>query len=196
MAAGIRIKATSLDRAIAKQIVRRATPEVEKPVSMASHFAGERIVYAATVGIWLATRFGNERQQRQGNHLLVSMALAAGVKRVLKNVVTQERPDRRMVGDRNRRGIPKSGDAYDAFPSGHAVNLGVLAPALAALYPRARPAIWATSLLLAATRVVLLAHWASDVVTGFSIGWCIEYAIRRVTGADRKQETTGVEEGA
>ena len=80
------------------------------------------------------------------------------------------------------RGIPFSGKTYDAFPSGHAVHMGALASAATGLPPRQRNAVWALSAGLVLTRVVLLAHWASDVAVGFAVGIGIERALRFATG--------------
>jgi undecaprenyl-diphosphatase len=63
------------------------------------------------------------------------------------------------------------------------MNLGVLAPALSEIWPERARAVWSLCLLVATTRVVLLAHWASDVVTGFSLGAASEAAMRPITCA-------------
>jgi len=45
--------------------------------------------------------------------------------------------------------------------------------------PRWRNLIWATGAALVATRVVLLAHWASDVASGLAIGIGLDRLMRR-----------------
>ena len=59
------------------------------------------------------------------DQMLCSVAIAAAV-HILKPAVVRERPDRTRVGKR-RKGIPKSGKAWDSFPSGHARHVGALA---------------------------------------------------------------------
>jgi membrane-associated phospholipid phosphatase len=61
-------------------------------------------------------------------------------------------------------------EAYASFPSGHATTAFALAFAVAAIWPRARIAIIAYALVIAATRLVLLAHHPSDVVAGALVG--------------------------
>jgi membrane-associated phospholipid phosphatase len=61
-------------------------------------------------------------------------------------------------------------EAYASFPSGHAVTAFALAVAVTAVWPRARPAMIAYAFLIAASRLVLLAHHPSDVVAGALVG--------------------------
>jgi membrane-associated phospholipid phosphatase len=83
-------------------------------------------------------------------------------------------------------------EAYASFPSGHAVTAFALAFAVSAVWPRARGAMIAYVLLIAFTRLVLLAHHPSDVVAGALIGvvgaMCVRYwfAARRLGFAIRR----------
>jgi membrane-associated phospholipid phosphatase len=61
-------------------------------------------------------------------------------------------------------------NAYSSFPSGHATTSFALAFAVSALWPRARAAMAVYALLIAASRLVLLAHHPSDVVAGALVG--------------------------
>jgi membrane-associated phospholipid phosphatase len=60
--------------------------------------------------------------------------------------------------------------AYYSFPSGHATTAFALAFAVSALWPGARVAMAVYAAIIAATRLVLLAHHPSDVVAGALIG--------------------------
>jgi undecaprenyl-diphosphatase len=67
--------------------------------------------------------------------------------------------------------VPFNGtEAYASFPSGHAVTAFALAFAVAALWPRARAAMMVYAVLIAVSRLVLLAHHPSDVVAGALVG--------------------------
>jgi undecaprenyl-diphosphatase len=103
---------------------------------------------------------------------------------LLKTVFNQRRPDRLTV-EGHLHGVPFSGKARDAFPSGHAIHIGALSSAAARLPPAQRNAIWTAGAALVLTRVVLLAHWASDVAVGLAIGAVIERILRPVTGFGR-----------
>ena len=69
-------------------------------------------------------------------------------------------------------------EAYASFPSGHATTAFALAFAVSALWPRARVAMLAYALVIAATRLVLLAHHPSDVVAGALVGTVGAMAVR------------------
>ena len=60
--------------------------------------------------------------------------------------------------------------AYFSFPSGHATTAFALAFAVSVVWPQARHAMAAYALIIAATRLVLLAHHPSDVVAGALVG--------------------------
>jgi membrane-associated phospholipid phosphatase len=55
-------------------------------------------------------------------------------------------------------------------------------PAACRLGPAGRSAQYAIAVGLSLTRVVVLAHWASDVVAGFALGAVLERVLRLWTG--------------
>jgi membrane-associated phospholipid phosphatase len=61
-------------------------------------------------------------------------------------------------------------EAYASFPSGHAITSFALAFAVTAAWPPARIAMVVYAVLIAVSRLVLLAHHPSDVVAGALIG--------------------------
>jgi membrane-associated phospholipid phosphatase len=61
-------------------------------------------------------------------------------------------------------------EAYASLPSGHATTAFALAFAVSALWPRARIVMLVYAIVIAATRLVLLAHHPSDVVAGALVG--------------------------
>jgi membrane-associated phospholipid phosphatase len=60
--------------------------------------------------------------------------------------------------------------AYYSFPSGHATTAFALAFAVSVIWPKARHAMAVYALIIAASRLVLLAHHPSDVVAGALVG--------------------------
>jgi membrane-associated phospholipid phosphatase len=60
--------------------------------------------------------------------------------------------------------------AYASFPSSHAITAFALAFAVTAVWPRALPAMIVYALVIAGSRLVLLAHHPSDVVAGALVG--------------------------
>jgi membrane-associated phospholipid phosphatase len=61
-------------------------------------------------------------------------------------------------------------EAYASFPSGHAITGFALAFAVSAVWPRARVPMFVYAVLIALSRLVLLAHHPSDVVAGALLG--------------------------
>jgi len=195
----LHVEPLPIDRTVARFIADWTTPAVERGARVLTWAADERLLYAVSALLWLAARrrrsSTNPRDRRIRADHLASCAVAANIlPHLAKAVVDQKRPDRSEVHGW-RRGIPRSGNAYDAFPSGHAVHVGALASALSWIYPRHAGLFWTTGGLLAATRVLVLAHWTSDVVVGVAAGVAIERLLRPLTKArlrrsryERKEE--------
>lgn len=61
-------------------------------------------------------------------------------------------------------------EAYASFPSAHSITAFALAFAVSAVWPRARTAMIVYAVLIAGSRLVLLAHHPSDVVAGALVG--------------------------
>jgi len=137
----------------------------------------EHVLGVIAGGLWLAARAGNDRERRQTDHLALSMVVTAILPHLLKRLIDQKRPDRCMVHG-PRRGIPRSGKPYDAFPSGHAMHVGAVASAISWAYPKSAPVAWAIGGVIAATRIVILAHWTTDVLAGLAIGALVERCVR------------------
>jgi len=75
--------------------------------------------------------------------------------------------------------------SYASFPSGHSTTVFATAVAFAALFPRARRVLIALAVAVAATRVLLGAHFPSDVLAGAMVAttfvlWMVKvFAARR-----------------
>jgi membrane-associated phospholipid phosphatase len=180
--------ATQLDRRVARAVARHASPAVERPARLLTWAADEHVLYVIAGGLWLAARAGEERERRQTDHLALSVVVTAILPHLLKRLIDQERPDRCIVHGR-RHGIPRSGKAYDAFPSGHAMHVGAVASAVSWAYPKWAPIAWGLGGLIAATRIVLLAHWATDVLAGLAIGALVERCLRPLSGRANQADT-------
>src|SRR5215831_9680353 len=59
---------------------------------------------------------------------------------------------------------------YASFPSGHATTAFAALVAIALVFPRLRPILWLYALLIAASRVMVSAHYTSDVIAGAAFG--------------------------
>ena len=140
----------------------------------------QHLLCAAAIAWWLYAR-PRPRQRLAASHVLLTIVAASVLPHLLKSVFNQQRPDRLTVLG-HLHGVPVSGNRMDAFPSGHAIHVGALASAATTLPRKIRDVVWAVGAGLIATRVVLLAHWASDIVAGLAIGVVLERLVRRLTG--------------
>ena len=68
---------------------------------------------------------------------------------------------------------------YASLPSGHATTSFALMVAVASLWPRARTCVLIYAVLIAISRVVVTAHYASDVVAGAVVGVAGAMMVRR-----------------
>ena len=114
---------------------------------------GARLVMAAVV-----VRLG---------FLFVAIALPGLVGSLLKNVIGRRRPSE--LGPffyEPFAWIPK----FASFPSGHATTAFGVLVAFGVLFPRLRPLLWLYAVLIALSRVVISAHYVSDVLAGALLG--------------------------
>lgn len=177
----ITVKPTRADIAIANAIARNTEPAPEAVARALTWGADEKVLLALAVTGWLASRGRGERLRRAGNHALLVSVTASLLPHVLKIVFNQTRPDRRTVMG-HLHGVPFSGKREDAFPSGHALHMGALASAAGPLPSGSRTTIQVVAVGLSLTRIMILAHWASDVVAGFVLGAALERLVRLWTG--------------
>ncbi|QOZ25925.1 phosphatase PAP2 family protein [Bradyrhizobium sp. CCBAU 51753] len=111
-------------------------------------------------------------------YLFLSVALSVAVGEVLKWIVGRGRPF--VGGKANAFNFQhfNGSEAYASLPSGHAITAFALAFAVSAVWPRARVIMLVYALVIAATRLVLLAHHPSDVVAGALVGVIGAMAVR------------------
>lgn len=184
--APLTIRPTRADVSLANAIAAHTGPRMEAAAQILTWGADEHVLCALAAGLWLYCRDKSAADRRVSDHILLTTVVASALPHVLKSVFDQERPDRTTVRG-HWRGIPFSGNRLDAFPSGHAVHVGALASAATTLPPRQRNVIWSIGAALVATRIVLLAHWASDVAVGLAVGALTERLLRFVTGYGRSR---------
>lgn len=176
-----RIPPTRTDIAIADAVSHYTTPHTERAAQFITFGADENLLLALAAGWWVYCRNKSPRARRNSNHIFLTAVAVSALPHLLKSIVDQRRPDR-LTTIGHLHGVPFSGKPYDAFPSGHAMHVGALASAATVLPKAKRNLVWALSAGLALTRVVLLAHWASDVLTGLALGALTERLLRPLTG--------------
>jgi membrane-associated phospholipid phosphatase len=177
----VTVRPTKADIAVARTIARDTGPTPEEVARALTWGADEKVLLVLAAAGWLASRGRGESLRRAGNHAALVAVAASLLPHGLKLLFDQIRPDRRTVLG-HVHGISFSGKRDDAFPSGHALHMGALASAAGTLPAGPRRAIRAFAVGLSLTRVVVLAHWASDVVAGLALGAVLERFLRLWTG--------------
>ena len=75
------------------------------------------------------------------------------------------------------------GHGFYGQPSGHAVTVFSVLVAAGAMWPRAIPLLLVYALSIGLSRVVVIAHFTSDVIVGALIGACGAYLVRNAYAA-------------
>lgn len=180
----VTVRPTRIDRAIANEIADHTNAGLEHAAQLLTWGADEHVLVALAAAGWLYTRLRQPQQRPIADHVLWVSLASAVLPHLLKSVFDQTRPDRLTVSG-HRHGVPFSGRSGDAFPSGHAMHMGALTSAAGLLPPVRRRLARGLAVALSLTRVALLAHWASDVVAGFTLGVVVERALRPFTLAKK-----------
>jgi membrane-associated phospholipid phosphatase len=101
--------------------------------------------------------------------MFLSVALSGIVSNIVKRFIGRARPPLfETHGPFHFE--PFSGALYESMPSGHATTDGAIAMSLAILFPKYRVPILIAGAYFALTRIVVGAHYLSDVVAGYSFG--------------------------
>lgn len=148
---------------------------------------GEGAVYLVPLGLvflwaWLK---GEELWATRAGFVFVAVAVPGIFADILKPVFARARPV--LLFRENVFGFTWGSPHANAwsFPSGHSVTVAALAVALYALYPPAWPAYALLALLVMASRIILDAHYLSDVIAGLYIG--AAFALAFLAAAQRRQ---------
>lgn len=137
------------------------------------------IVFALAYGAW-RRRPPSAARTRAGYiataaaYMFLSVALSGIISNIVKRFVGRGRPP---VFDEYGafHFKPFSGALYESFPSGHATTDGAIAMAVAVLCPAVRVPVLIIGGFLALTRIMVGAHYLSDVIAGYSFGMWYAY---------------------
>ena len=80
---------------------------------------------------------------------------------------------------------------YASMPSGHATTAFAALVAIGAIFPQARALMWIYALLIALSRVLITAHYLSDVIAGAVVGAAGAVLVRNWFAARRLGLTVG-----
>lgn len=123
----------------------------------------------------------DRRLARAGGRMLASHLLATGIKSILKRTIDRTRPFLLVEEGRYERGKGKHREKeFNSFPSGHTAGAVAVARAVGREYPAAATPALATATAVALVQVPRAAHYPSDVVVGYAIGWAAEVVVDAV----------------
>jgi len=162
------------------QMPKRGTPSLWW-VRILTDFGKDEYVLAVLAGLLVAVAIvspalrGIQRSLLLGlgtrlQFIFCAIAVPNLVTEVLKYSVGRGRPF--VGGEANAFHFSHfaGNPAYYSFPSGHATTAFALAFAVSVVWPKARVAMAVYAIVIAATRLVLVAHHPSDVVAGALVG--------------------------
>jgi membrane-associated phospholipid phosphatase len=116
--------------------------------------------------------------------VFTAIAIPGLIETVLKRLIGRARPFVR--GDDVWAYVPFSwSPAYASFPSGHATTAFSALVAIGAIFPQARALLWIYAILIALSRVVITAHYPSDVIAGAVMGAAGAFLVRNWFAARR-----------
>ncbi len=103
-------------------------------------------------------------------YIFIAISLSGLFGKAIKGMIGRSRPF--VGGEANAfYFLPFSFDIrFESFPSGHANTAFAAAFAIAAVWPQTRYVMWTYAVLMALSRIVLLAHHPSDVLGGAVVG--------------------------
>lgn len=184
----VTVRPTGSDVTLARGVARHTEPAPEELAKALTWGADEKVLLVLAAVGWLASRRASASFRQAGDHALLVTVAASLLPHGLKLLFDQTRPDRLTVLG-HIHGVPFSGKQEDAFPSGHALHMGALASAAGTLPSGPRRLVRTVAVGLSLTRIVVLAHWASDVIAGFALGAVLERSLRLWTGYPTRNES-------
>jgi membrane-associated phospholipid phosphatase len=114
-----------------------------------------------------------------------AIALSGIVTNIAKFLIGRARPKFIDTLGANSFSPFEAGYNFASFPSGHSTTMGAVGAILALWFPRWRVPIILATMFIAFTRVIARAHYPTDVVAGYSIGFLFTIALARFLAGRR-----------
>ena len=114
-----------------------------------------------------------------------AIALSGIITNIAKFLIGRARP--KFIDSLGSNAFSPFQAGYDfaSFPSGHSTTMGAVGAVLALWFPRWRNAIILATMFIAFTRIIVRAHYLTDVVAGYSVGFLFTLALARFLAGRR-----------
>ena len=112
-------------------------------------------------------------------YIFAAVAVSGILAQVIKHLLGRARPALLAVGGAFSFHPLSTRDVLASFPSGHTTSAFAAAVALGCVKPAWRPALLGCAALIGASRVLIGAHFPSDVVGGAALGTGVSLALAR-----------------
>jgi len=110
-------------------------------------------------------------------YIFITVAVAGLVNDVFKIVFGRARPRFWLAGDDSGFHFFRFGAKFASFPSGHTATSVAAAIAFSVLFPRYSWVFATVAILIGISRVVIDAHYVSDVFGGATVGVAVAWSI-------------------
>jgi membrane-associated phospholipid phosphatase len=162
------IAAFSLDQANAMWINAHSSPELKRVMRMVSRVGDwPAHALAGAIGIAIALAVGSKAWVRIFIAMLVALALAGVTTRAIKIATGRARPSVKTEAHWNG---PQLSSKYHAFPSGHTASSTAFFVALFLTRKKLGAPLLLIPVLIALSRMIVGAHYLSDVTFAAIIG--------------------------
>jgi membrane-associated phospholipid phosphatase len=157
-----------LDQPIVHWINMHSSPELKQVMRIVSRVGDwPAHMITGTIGIAIAFAVGSRTWMRIFLAMLVALALAGLTARAIKIATGRARP---LVKTEARWNGPQSSSKYQAFPSGHTAASTAFFVALFLARKRIGTPLLLIPILIALSRMILGAHYLSDVTLAAIVG--------------------------
>ncbi|MGV8171950.1 MAG: phosphatase PAP2 family protein [Candidatus Woesearchaeota archaeon] len=113
--------------------------------------------------------------KRPVTSFILSVAAAVSIQWLLKIIIQRPRPFEVGLTNPNTNTVVSS-----SFPSGHTIIFFAIIPLIGKSFPKIRPILWATAILVGFSRIYLGVHYISDVLAGALFGYFIGWTLMKL----------------
>ena len=136
------------------------------------------LIASAVLFVFFRFLWRQKLQAMRSLFVFASLSVAGILLHIIKWLAGRNRPIN--LFDHGYYGFNFFGTGYEttSFPSGHAQTIFTFATALSLIFPRFSIPLFFVALMVGLSRVILTAHYLSDVIAGAAVGIICTLAVR------------------